>query len=217
VVYPIMAQAVPRGSTVVLSITVDGTMPMGFRWRRGGATVANTVVDSLTSLLVMEDFQDVDVGSYSVVLTNQASYTPGVLSPRATISIVDDTDGDGIHDQLETDNGLDPNDAADALLDPDEDGMTTGDEFIAGTDFMDPLSYLKVDEIFVSGPVTLRFTARAGKTYTVEYADVGSSGPWFKLVDIAAQATDREETVLDFLPLDSRAYRLVTPGGLTGQ
>src|ERR1044072_446420 len=53
-----------------------------------------------------------------------------------TINVVTgaDSDGDGIPDQFEIDNGLDPNNPADALTDLDADGLSNVDEFRRGTD-----------------------------------------------------------------------------------
>ena len=48
--------------------------------------------------------------------------------------IVLDTDNDGLPDFYETENGLDPNDADDALGDLDGDGFTNLEEYEAGTD-----------------------------------------------------------------------------------
>ena len=44
-----------------------------------------------------------------------------------------DTDNDGMDDEYEVTNGLNPLDAADADLDMDDDGLTNLDEFIYGT------------------------------------------------------------------------------------
>lgn len=48
------------------------------------------------------------------------------------ISEFQDTDGDGIGDNYEVANGLDPNNAADGPLDKDGDGLTNLEEFLAG-------------------------------------------------------------------------------------
>jgi hypothetical protein len=45
-----------------------------------------------------------------------------------------DKDGDGMFDAWETAHGLNPNSAADAALDPDGDGLTNLQEFLAGSD-----------------------------------------------------------------------------------
>jgi PKD repeat protein len=45
-----------------------------------------------------------------------------------------DADGDGMADEWEVDNGLDPTDPSDAGDDPDGDGVTNLDEFLDGTD-----------------------------------------------------------------------------------
>lgn len=52
-----------------------------------------------------------------------------------------DSDGDGIPDQWETANGLNPYDPADAALDFDEDGFTNLEEYLAKTDPRDPKSH----------------------------------------------------------------------------
>ncbi len=59
--------------------------------------------------------------------------TQNILMIRVAFTGVD-TDGDGIPDDAEITLGLNPNDATDALLDPDHDALTNLEEFQRGTD-----------------------------------------------------------------------------------
>ena len=52
-----------------------------------------------------------------------------------------DSDGDGLSDEWETANGLNPNDPSDIDQDLDGDGFTVREELAAGTDFKDPASH----------------------------------------------------------------------------
>lgn len=59
----------------------------------------------------------------------------GVVATRLIkVSFTGDQDGDGLPDDYETDNGLDPTDPADAFEDKDNDGLSALDEYLAGTD-----------------------------------------------------------------------------------
>ena len=60
---------------------------------------------------------------------------------------------------------------------------------------------------------TLRFTAVANKSYTIQYRDDASTGGWQRLADVPAAGASRSVDVPD--PINSnikeRFYRLVTP------
>lgn len=70
--------------------------------------------------------------SNSDLLAENNSASVNVLITGSRIA--GDYDGDGLPDQWETENGLDPYLASDANLDPDNDGLTSLQEYALGTD-----------------------------------------------------------------------------------
>jgi hypothetical protein len=54
--------------------------------------------------------------------------------PDSNFNCDNDSDGDGLSDSYEIENGLDPNDPSDASLDSDGDGISNFQEFLDGTD-----------------------------------------------------------------------------------
>ncbi|MFL6211722.1 MAG: Ig-like domain-containing protein [Pyrinomonadaceae bacterium] len=70
-------------------------------------------------------------GTVLVQATNEG--TQGILMLRIAFAGGIDTDGDGIPDDAEITLGLNPNDAADAQLDLDHDGLTNLEEYQRGT------------------------------------------------------------------------------------
>ena len=119
------------GETVQISATAtlpDGTVEdrtasqSGTEWRVSNARVAMIDGDGLLTA----------VGSGTVLVTATNEGTLGLL--RVTVSTSADADADGLPDDFETENGLDPQDPTDALSDPDGDGLSILDEFLAGLD-----------------------------------------------------------------------------------
>jgi hypothetical protein len=108
---------------------------------------------------------------------------------------------------------LDPDDPTDAALDSDGDGRSNIQEYLSGTNPRDGLSYLSFDSASTSaGTVTLRFSAVANQSYTIQYRDDLAAGGWRNLTNVLAGATTHVAEVPD--PAGGareRFYRLVTP------
>jgi hypothetical protein len=130
------------------------------------------------------------------------------------LPIENDVDSDGMADDWERANQLNPGDPTDAALDPDHDGLTNLEEFLAGTKPQDPQSTLRFSEAVPSGDgLTLRFNAIAGHTYTVQYRGRLDDAGWRKLGDVSAMRCDCVAEVTDSQPETDgeRYYRIVTP------
>lgn len=99
------------------------------------------------------------------VLPEESALYPADDDDSATASAIvarDDTDGDGMTDSWENQNGYDPNDPTDATVDDDGDGRSALQEF---TDETDPHQYDGPDSPFPTAPTD-------GSTVTVDQPDL---------------------------------------------
>ena len=126
-----------------------------------------------------------------------------------------DSDHDGLPDDWEAAHGLNSNNAADAQLDRDLDGMTNLQEYLAGTDPDNPRSSLKLDRIILAAGQTaavLQFNAASNKTYRIQARNSLSSGEWSTVAAIVARPTNHLATITNTLDgARSRYYHLLTP------
>jgi hypothetical protein len=212
IVQPPVSQTVVAGATVVLSVVVTNTaaLPILYRWRTsifdlpGGAYLLNEHTSYLTITNAQSTFR-----LYSVIVSNAVA--SNILSATATLTFLTDTDRDGLPDGWEDQFGFLSGDATDRNADADADRMSNWEEYVAGTDPTNALSYLKVEPVDPLAPAAFRFVAVSNRTYTVQFTDDLAAGPWLKLADLPAHATNRTVTVAEPEYRSSRFYRLITP------
>ena len=141
----------------------------------------------------------------------QIGGSPGADDPAPSV-LPGDRDGDGLPDDWEIAFGT-LWDVPDADADPDGDGMTNREEYLAGTNPRDPESNLRVSKVSTAAESTrLEFLAVSNRTYSVLYASKVEANVWNKLADVPAHPTNRVESLMDtWSGAPARFYRLTTP------
>jgi hypothetical protein len=146
-----------------------------------------------------------------------ANWRAGAPSPGPQINPLLDSDGDGIPDVWEIAYGLDPFDPTDAYQDPDHDGMTNLQEYLAGTAPNDSTSVFRLVAVSMvptgSNTLDLGFMAEANRSYSIEWANQilpPTTWSWFANVETAP--TNRWVHLSAPLSAAKRFYRVVTPG-----
>ncbi|HMJ64410.1 MAG TPA: FG-GAP-like repeat-containing protein, partial [Candidatus Binatia bacterium] len=210
-----MSQSVVAGGSLTLSVSAEGNpLPLTFRWRKNSSYISNLVENGTNSFLTLTNLQPTPTTNqfyFNVVVTNRAGVSS--LSSNAVITVLADTDGDGMPDEWETYHNFDPTDPADALLDADQDGVSNLDEYLAGSDPLDRETTLSIYVRLEGLPptATVFFHGFANKTYSLLRRDSLESGPWIWVADVPA-GIERVVEVRDPTPLQTRGfYRLVTP------
>jgi hypothetical protein len=107
----------------------------------------------------------------------------GASLPMTVIPWVD-SDGDGLPDDWELAHNLNPNNPGDRDLDPDGDGLTNKQEYLAGTDPHDASSSLRLSLVRAGDDkLNLAFASRVGKMYRLETAVALPSENWSVVMD----------------------------------
>jgi len=212
-----LSQTVVRGQVMTLSCVITGSPPpFTYTWKRNSATNAVHATSATTDYYTFVVTNSPGTYPWRVVINNSATDDAGLLSGVshglvANMVVLADTDNDGVPDSWETANGFSPTNAADAALDADGDTMSNWEEFIAGTNPTNALSYLKLDGAHANGLVNLSFQALSNRTYAIEFKDGLGSPAWTRLAEFPARSSDHIETVADPNSTTNRFYRLETP------
>ncbi len=206
--------SVLQGSTFTLNVVVTGAPPIWYRWLRSASAFATTAVPAIT----ITNYQVTNFLSsqFKVIATNSAA-PGGVSSPNvgsATITMIPDFDGDGIADAWEAAffGSASTNSSANALLDPDGDGMTNLDEYRAGTNPTNAASLLKIVFTVTNGNV-LSFIAQTNLSYSIQWRTNLTAPTWTNLTGILASPQVRTIAVDSAIapPGVERYFRVVTP------
>jgi hypothetical protein len=206
-----LPQTVAVGGTAVFSVEVTNTatVPLTNRWWVDRTVQCTNVTDRLVDFFVLTNMP-AGVRNVSVTVANAAS-PAGVTTMQVQLTILADGDGDGLPDVVEKAMGFSTNNPADGLADTDGDGMANWQEFVAGMDPANALSFLAVSASPGANGTVVHFNAVSNKTHAVEYRDDLSSGAWTNLADFPARSQNRAESCIDPDLTTNRFYRVKTP------
>ena len=206
-----LSQSIVAGGAVTFSASVFGD-PASFtyEWRKLTAVVKLEISNETNSFLALANVSANDAGMYRLIARNQANPT-GVSSLFATLTVLADSDGDGMPDAWESAHGLSPGDANDAVEDADGDGLKNSEEYAAGTNPTNQLSTLRIERITTTNSTDVSFDAASNKTYTVQFATGLEPNAWSPLADVVGRPTNHNALVRDPEVKEHRFYRLVTP------
>ncbi|MFM1767593.1 MAG: hypothetical protein RJA22_122 [Verrucomicrobiota bacterium] len=205
-----LSQTLAPGQPFTLSATITGQPPpFSYEWRISTTAfttnVSGNAQDFITLIAPAVPTQQL----YRVVVRN-AAFPVGTASSLAVITVVADSDGDGLPDAWEAANGFPTNNPANGLLDTDGDGLTDYEEYVAGTQPTNAASTLQVVAAPVAGGTGLDFAAVSNRTYTLQSAP-SPTGAWTAQSNFVARSSNSTQRIV-LPPAGARSFfRVVTP------
>jgi hypothetical protein len=211
-----IGQEVVAGGIAIFSVAVtnEAALPVTYRWRKGSTYLKTNILNERLDFFAIRNVQSSDAGSYNVVVTNAGGSVP--MSRSVSLTVLSDSDGDGLPDTWERTNGLNEEDPADALLDSDNDGMNNSQEYTAGTEPTNSLSHLRINCVVGDGIpkdfLRVSFMAMSNKTYTLQWRGTMDLG-WVNLLSFEARLENRIISLTNALrrAVPSGYYRVATP------
>jgi Immunoglobulin domain/Lamin Tail Domain len=215
VVQPPLSQEAAAGGLVSVSVTLGegNPAPFWYEWRRGSTVIGGVSSTAKSNVFTFPAHLNIASQQYRLIVTNLAVTNIQAVAIAFNIVTLADNDRDGLPDAYEVTLGLDTNNVADASLDLDGDTMSNLAEYLAGTDPMNPNSYLRVDHTSQPGATLLTVAAVSNRTYSVQFkSDLNPAGAWTKQADIPARAVNHVETLVVPNVPTNRFWRISVPG-----
>jgi hypothetical protein len=140
IVQPPLAQTVPAGGLVSLSVAlgVGNPPPFYYEWRRGSLVIGTFITDSKSNVFTFLAQSNLASQQYRLIVTNLATTNIQAVAIAVNVTTIADNDRDGLPDEFEVSIGLNTNNMADAETDLDGDTMSNLEEYVAGTDPTNP-------------------------------------------------------------------------------
>jgi hypothetical protein len=212
-VVPPVNQFVVQGGSFTAGTEIKGNpTPFGYVWRQGTTPLSTVITNATRSFLSRTNVQPSMAGTYRVIVTNAAQ--PNLLiNATFNLIVLPDADGDRLPDTWETTYGFPTNQPAGALTDSDGDGLSDLNEYQAGTNPLDPLSYRRIESLATTPATRLTFQAASNLTYRVEGSGQNPEAPWVwsPVAEVPAHPTNRTATITLPAGGPQSFYRLVTP------
>ncbi len=204
----IVAKTVLQGQNATFSLVagpIHPLLPLTYRWLTNGVGIATSSVPSYTF---------VNVQLSRSVRVNVVNLAGNVNSSTVQLTVLTDTDGDGIPDSYESSypSILNSGNPADGGQDPDTDQFINLHEYIAGTVPTNGASYLRLEPLqFLPGNnAILQFAAVSNRTYGIDFQDTLANA-WTNLYSIAPVTTNRSLSFTNNYTTPTRFYRVQIP------
>lgn len=192
--------AILHGTVNPLGLTTNWSFNFGTTTAYGDTQPAQNAGSGTTAVPVALNLVGLMPGTtYHCQLSAQNSVgTTNSTDAMFTTTAFVDSDHDGIPDDYEIANGMNPNNPSDAALDSNGDGYTNLQEYLAGTDPRSATNALRITAITRTGDdFDITFTTVLGKRYRVESTVNLAGGTWIILED-NVHGTGDEVTITDF-------------------